>query len=310
MSTRILKVWLFIGFVFAASLHAMKPVLEYPCVPSDFGIIYREVSFTTDDGMNLKGWFYPAQDTSGIANQIIGRVMVVPDSLKRELREYKSSEEKKPTIIIPDGDSGNMAFSIFYAYHYFTRGYNVFTFDWRGFGKSDHFEISEDYLCCTDFLTDYKAAIDFVKGQPEVDPERIGLMGFSTGAYLSFAMVAMRDDIKAYIGRAIITTFADLIENLKKVMPQRKFMAPKDYPRELLPLYSAGKVKKPVLLIVGEKDNITPVWMSEAVYERLGGPKKLWVVAGAEHGGPKGPEVISYPEFFEKTLAFFDEHLK
>jgi len=287
----------------------MKPVLQYPCVPSDFGIIYREVSFKTVDGLTLKGWFYPAQDTAGIANEMIGRVMVVPDSLKSPIREYESSTGGRPTIIICDGDGGNMSFSIFYAYHYFTKGYNVFTFDWRGFGQSDPWNIDEDKLCCAEFLIDYNSAIDFVKSQPEVDPERIGLMGFSTGAYLSFAMIASRNDISAYIGRALITDFKDLLKNLQKVIPDRKLVAPEKYPEKLLPIKAAGKVKTPVFLIVGQKDNRTPVWMSEKVYKKLKGPKELWIVQGAEHGGAEGPEMITYPEFFVKTLSFFDKYL-
>jgi len=300
-----------LGVVFLAEpVYTMKPLRDYPCIPSDFGIIFREVSFKTEDGLTLKGWFYPAQDTVGIANTLLGRMMVVPDILKSRVRDYNYSAGKCPTIVICDGDAGNMAFSIFYAYHYFTKGYNIFTFDWRGFGESDKWDIAQDDLCCTEFLTDYAAAIDFVKKQPEVDSEKIGLMGFSTGAYLSFAMIAARDDISAYIGRALITSLDDLVANLQKVSPDRKFAAPQKYPEKLLPIQAANKVGTPVFLIVGEEDDRTPVWMSEKVYNELKGPKELWIVPGAEHGGGKGPEMIAYPDFFVRTLSFYDKYLK
>ena len=309
-STRFSVIFLLGIVFFAKPVYSMKPLRDYPCIPSDFGIIYREVSLQTEDGLTLKGWFYPAQDTVGIANNLVGRMMVVPDSLKPGARQYNYSEGKCPTIIICDGDAGNMAFSIFYAYHYFTKGYNVFTFDWRGFGESDTWDIAEDNLCCTEFLIDYASAIDFVKNEPEVAPEKIGLMGFSTGAYLSFAMIAVRDDISAYIGRALITSFDDLVANLQKVSPDRKFVAPEEYPESLIPIQAVDKVRTPVFLIVGEKDNRTPVWMSKEIYKKLKGPKKLWIVPGAEHGGKRGPEMITYPEFFVKTLSFYDRYLK
>ncbi len=296
--------------IFVTNIYSMRPLQHYPCTPSDFGILYREVSFETDDGLILKGWLYPPQDTAGISNDLIGKMIVVPESLKREMREYNYVGGPQPTIIICDGDAGNMVFSIFYAYHYFTKGYSVFTFDWRGFGESDTWDIAEDNLFCTEFLTDYAAAINFVKNEPEVDPEKIGLMGFSTGAYLSFAMIAARDDISAYVGRALISSFDDLVENLQKVSPDRNFVAPEEYPDSLLPIQAADKVSTPVFLIVGEKDDRTPVWMSENVYEKLIGPKELWIVPGAEHGGIKGPEMITYPEFFVETLSFFDKYLK
>ncbi|MBN2621092.1 alpha/beta fold hydrolase [candidate division WOR-3 bacterium] len=256
----------------------------------------------------MKGWLYPAQDTAGIANDLVGRMMVVPDSLKRALADYDYADGPKPTIIICGGDAGNMAFSIFYAYHYFTKGYTVLTFDWRGFGASDPWDIAEDDLCCTEFLIDYAAAIDFIKTQPEVDSEKIGLMGFSTGAYLSFAMIAQRNDIAAYVGRALITSLGDLVTNLQKVDPDRNFTIPEDYPDSLLPIESADEVTTPVFLIVGEKDERTPVWMSQAVYDKLPGPKELWIVPEAEHGGKNGPEMISYPEFFTKTLIFYERY--
>ena len=70
------------------SLYALKPERQYRAIPSDYGIIYRQVVFQTADGLNLKGWFIPAQDTSGIANSIIGRMVPVPQELKREARPY------------------------------------------------------------------------------------------------------------------------------------------------------------------------------------------------------------------------------
>ena len=51
---------------------AMKPLREYAATPSDYGILYRDVTFTTGDSLRLHGWFYPAQDTAGIANDLVG----------------------------------------------------------------------------------------------------------------------------------------------------------------------------------------------------------------------------------------------
>jgi uncharacterized protein len=292
------------------SLYALKPERQYRAIPSDYGIIYRQVVFQTADGLNLKGWFIPAQDTSGIANSIIGRMVPVPQELKREARPYTTDGSRRPTIIICDGDAGNMTQLIFYGYHLFTRGYNVLLFDWRGFGESSDWPTEQDRLCYAEFITDYDAAVDFVNQQPEVDTARIGVMGFSTGAYLSFAIAAKRNDIAAYVGRALLTSFADILPILKKVSPDRSFWAPENYPSELLPVNAAKKVSIPVLLIVGEKDNRMPVWMSKKIADELKGPKELWIVPHAEHGGMNGPEFITYPEFFDKVAAFYGKYLK
>jgi alpha-beta hydrolase superfamily lysophospholipase len=295
----------------ASSLNALKPEREYRAIPSDYGIIYREVVFQTIDSLKLKGWFFPAQDTSGIANSIIGRLIPVPLEMKCKARSYATLDGlRRPTIIICDGDAGNMTDLIFYAYHLFTRGYNVLLFDWRGFGGSSDWPTERDRLCYSQFIVDYDAAVNSVKQQPEVDTSRIGVMGFSTGAYLSFAIAAKRNDIRAYVGRALLTSFDEILPILKKSDPNRNFMAPENYPKELLPIRAAKKVKIPVFLIVGENDDRTPVWMSKAIMAKLKGPKELWVVPGAEHGGVKGPEFITYPEFFNKVADFFDRQLK
>lgn len=302
--------FLLLTFALIAFSFALRPEREYKAIPSDYGIIYREVEFLTTDSLKLKGWFIPAQDTVGILNSVIGRLVPVPDELKPDVREYKTDTTRKPTIIICDGDAGNMTQFIFYAYHFFTKGYNVFLFDWRGFGKSSDWQTEQDRLCYTEYIDDYDATIDFVKKQPEVDTTRIGVMGFSTGAYLSFAIIAKRNDISAYVGRALMSSFDELLPVLKQSLPGRNFMAPENYPEELLPINAAEKIKIPVFLIVGEKDNRTPVWMSEKIMVKLNGPKELWIVPKAEHGGINGPEFINYPEFFDRVLAFFDKYLK
>ncbi|MEO0190068.1 MAG: alpha/beta fold hydrolase [candidate division WOR-3 bacterium] len=302
--------FLLLTFALIAFSFALRPEREYKAIPSDYGIIYREVEFLTADNLKLKGWFIPAQDTVGILNSVIGRLVPVPDELKPDVREYKTDTTRKPTIIICDGDAGNMTQFIFYAYHFFTKGYNVFLFDWRGFGKSSDWQTEQDRLCYTEYIDDYDATIDFVKKQPEVDTTRIGVMGFSTGAYLSFAIIAKRNDISAYVGRALMSSFDELLPVLKQSLPGRNFMAPENYPEELLPINAAEKIKIPVFLIVGEKDNRTPVWMSEKIMVKLNGPKELWIVPKAEHGGINGPEFINYPEFFDRVLAFFDKYLK
>ena len=74
-------------------------------------------------------------------------------------------------------------------------------------------------------------------------------------------------------------------------------------------MYAAEKVRVPVLLIVGEKDDRTPVWMSQEVFNRLDTSKELWIVPGAGHGGIEAPEFTNYPEFFVRIVSFFQRCL-
>jgi len=284
----------------------MKPEREYKARPSDYGIIYREISFETKDNLSIKAWFYPAQDTSGIGNDIVGRYIPVPPELKYSARPYFLMDSlRRPTIVVCMGDAGNMTYLILTAYHLCTRGFNVLTFDWRGFGESSDWPIERDMLSCTEFLADYDAALNYIKNRPEVDSLKIGVFGYSTGAYLSFAAAAKRNDIAAFGGRALMTSFEDLLRVIGPLDTSRHFKAPPDYPSALEPINAAGQINIPVFLIVGEKDIRTPVRMSKKIYDKINSPKELWVVPDAEHGGMKGPESYNYPEFYIRVSDFF-----
>ncbi|HEY7728903.1 MAG TPA: alpha/beta hydrolase [Candidatus Eisenbacteria bacterium] len=290
---------------------ALRPERGYRATPADYGILYREVAIVTRDSLLLRGWLFPAQDTTGIANELVGTRLPVPPELRPGPRPYPApGGARRPTIVICDGDAGNMTYVIFYAYHLFIHGFNVLTFDWRGFGESAEWPLDPNRLCAAEFLIDYDAALDFAVEQPEVRGGPVGVLGFSTGAYLSFAEAARRRDVAAFAGRALISSLDDLLDNLRKVDPDRPWTVPADYPDSLMPVRAAARMSKPAFLVVGEKDPRTPPWMSRKVFDRLRGPKELWVVPGAEHGGSKAPEKVAYPEFFERLVRFFGEHLK
>ena len=72
----------------------------------------------------------------------------------------------------------------------------------------------------------------------------------------------------------------------------------------------ADGVGAAVFLVVGEKDQRTPPWMSEKILALLKGPKELWIVPGAGHGGSSAPEYTGLPEFFDRLAAFFGMYLK
>lgn len=283
--------------------YGLKPEREYRLRPENYALIYRELNVTTNDGLKIKTWFFPAQDS------------VLDNEWKKAWKnptrkEYKLKyNEPRPTIIICNGDAGNMYILIQYAKELVTHGYNVVTFDWRGFGESDNWETNEDQLVYIEYLYDYNAVLDEVLKQREVDEKRIGLYGFSTGAYLSFAIFSQRSETKAYVGRALLTNFETSVKFLKQKRPERNIIIPENYPLELMPEKIAEKIEKPSFLIVGELDDITPVSMSLEIFNLLKGEKQLWVVKNATHGGEKGPDFIDFKKFMLQLKTFYDTNL-
>lgn len=288
----------FLSIFLPMSSLAIIPNREYRILPQQAGLIYKELAVTTDDGYGIHTWFYPAQAMSS------------HDASSTEPLPYTVSySERRTTIIICNGDAGNMSYyQIFMAKNYTAAGYNVVTFDWRGFGKSDDFPMDPAYLCYTEMLYDYNAVIDAVASQKEVDASNIYLLGWSTGAYLS--MIAAHDNplIKGCILRGTPSSFEDAIPILKEVKhkTERQLVVPDNFPAGAMPAYIAPTFDKHIMLVVGTEDNRTPPWMTKKIYDALPDKavKKIWIAPDAGHGGTDAPE-FKYPKtFFRKTDRF------
>jgi len=74
-------------------------------------------------------------------------------------------------------------------------GYAVLRFDDRGVGES---EGTFAGATSADFATDVVAGVEFLKGQPNIDADKIGLMGHSEGGLIA-PMVASKDKNIAFI---------------------------------------------------------------------------------------------------------------
>jgi dipeptidyl aminopeptidase/acylaminoacyl peptidase len=148
-----------------------------------------------------------------------------------------------------------------------------------------------------------------VTKQTEVDKQRIGLFGFSTGAYLSFAAFYKQPQIKAFVGRGLLTDLKSAVDSIKQVTPDKKIIIPEDYPENLMPINIAAKIDRPCFLVVGESDKRTPASMSITIFNLLKGEKQLWVVNNATHGGATGPEFIDFKKFMLQLRTFYDLNL-
>lgn len=287
------------GLIAATTISlAIKPDKKYIRLPQNEGLIYKELPVLTEDGYKIKTWFFPAQD------------MPTKKAKSERMLPYKTlSKESRPTIVICNGDAGNMSYQqIFLAKIYTANGYNVVTFDWRGFGESSDFPMNENYLCYTEMLADYEAVINTVKEQREVDKKRIYLFGWSTGGYLSMITAYRNEYVAGIFAIGMASCFEEAIPQLMKVLGKEKenLLIPDDFPCEQMPAYIAPYFKKPVFLIVGSEDNRTPSWMSERIINSLpaGTIGKISVFKGAGHGGTESPLFRDSERFVLETIEF------
>ncbi|MCI0460545.1 MAG: dienelactone hydrolase family protein [Gemmataceae bacterium] len=94
--------------------------------------------------------------------------------------------------------------------------------------------------CFRDWMGVVKAAVAFTRAQPDVDPERVGLVGFSLGGFVGMSVLVTEPDLGV---AAAVQCFGGL-------------------PRAL-----HGELKKvpPVLILHGDEDDVVPLKEAQAV---------------------------------------------
>jgi fermentation-respiration switch protein FrsA (DUF1100 family) len=117
----------------------------------------ESVSFTTEDGLNLAGWFVPAADPRA-----------------------------GHTVIVFNGNAGNRAYRAPLASALARQGIATLLFDYRGFGGNPGTP-SEEGLS-----RDARAALDYVVSRPDVDRDRIVYFGESLGAGVAIRLASER----------------------------------------------------------------------------------------------------------------------
>ena len=266
---------------------ALRPMREILSKPDMAEIVYENVSFRTADGLTLKGWFLPFQDSTHTA---------IP--------------KPGPIVILPSDGSDNMASVLWhYAMLMLGRPYHVLTFDWRGFGESANWDIDTTQVVIPEFITDFKAAVDYAKSRQEYDGQHIGVFACGPAGAVALAAAASQADIDAIVLRGVYSNQAEYCAGRRVATPPVSCTTNGKWPVGLEPVAAAAKVQIPVMVMVGEKDEVTPPAMSETVMKALAGPKELWIAPRAGHSGFESPEYLLTRPVNVKLNSFFSRYL-
>ncbi|MEX2453123.1 MAG: alpha/beta fold hydrolase [Rhodospirillaceae bacterium] len=124
------------------------------------------------DGLKLKG------------------ILHIPDGLP--------AGERRPAFIVLHGFGSNKASanSKWPAETFCDWGYVTLRFDMRSCGES---EGAPNHIICLEQVADTQAAISLLQSRPEVDPNRIGLIGSSFGAAVTVYTAGIDERVKAAI---------------------------------------------------------------------------------------------------------------
>ena len=158
-------------------LHPVSKRKALDAWPDQFGLPYENVTFKTQDNVQLKGWF------------------------------ITSPEVSDKTIILMHGWGMNRSDILKNTYFLRDLGFNLFYFDFRALGESGGKTSSIGYL----ELKDVSAAISFLKQTRPQFCAKIGLYGLSMGGMVAICETAHNPEIACVVAEASYYSFRRVV---------------------------------------------------------------------------------------------------
>ena len=238
---------------------------------------HEDVWFESGDGTKLHGWFLPGK----------GAV--------------------RGTVVHFHGNGANLTNHISFVAWLAFEGFNVFTFDYRGYGQSEGSASREGVH------QDALAALNTIRAREDVDPDRLVVLGQSLGGAVALAALGEGGRVGVR-GVAVESTFLDYQEVANGKIggtcvtwPLAWLLVGGDHsPADSLE--ALGTLPK--LVIHGDDDPVVGFENGERLFEALSEPKLFLRVNGGGH-----IQALRYPgvgrpllvEFFSRCLGVSPE---
>jgi pimeloyl-ACP methyl ester carboxylesterase len=256
--------------------------------PSDVDLdTWFDVSFSSSDGLLLSAWFIPV-----------------------------GSEEPSPTLIFVHGLGSNREGLLDQAKLLYDHGYSALLIDLRNHGQSQGEYTSLGYQ----EVLDIEGAVAFLLNRPEVDHNRIGLVGHSMGGAVVIRAAARIPQVKAIIAESAFTSLED---NINQGVRELTGLPPFPFAPMVIwfgereagvkiqlvrPIDDLPQITpRAIMFIHGELDPLVDLRNCQRLYETATEPKALYLIPDAGHAGLMEADPV---EFERQVVAFLDQYLK
>jgi dipeptidyl aminopeptidase/acylaminoacyl peptidase len=174
--------------------------------------------------------------------------------------------------------------------------------DARGHGASD----PVDFMSMPRFAEDAAAGVTWLRADPRIDADRVGLVGHSVGAGASLLAAARDPRVAAVVAIAAMAQPAELIRGSKGLTPAPRRVANRVLATiedtighrfdSFAPIVTIGQVSGEVLVVHGLADTTVPARDAARLVDAAGGRATLRLVPGAGHRSVE-PFLPLVPEF-------------
>src|SRR5215218_11436610 len=227
----------------------------------------EEVSFPTEDGLRLAGWFVPATGPPG----------------------RRPGQPRSSAVLVCNGNAGNRSLRAPLAAALARAGLAVLLFDYRGYAANPG-RPTEPGLAA-----DARAAVAYLAARPEVDPARLVYLGESLGAAVALRLAVERPPA-ALVLRSPWASLAEVGRRLYPLVPVSLLLRDR-YDSAAL----AGRLAAPLLVVAGGRDRIVPAAHSRRLFDAAPQPKRFVLLPGAEHNDL---DLLAGARLLEELLAF------
>ncbi len=251
--------------------------------PENYGLTAEAAEFRSGDGVRLRGWYIPREDST-------------------------------KAIVICSGANGSLDADVHVAPWLHEAGFNVLLFNWRAHGGSEGEVVTLGF----DERYDLIAAVQFAKSK---GAERVGVLGFSMGGTVAIATAAVFEDIDAIVADSPFVYVLSAVAGglIERGVPEglsfllARLLLTTACLRMRLNLYDIDLVRwihrvapRPLLMIFGERDVITPKSEVDMIFARAREPKEVWRVPEAAH---RNIHLQQPEEYRQRIREFFEGNL-
>ncbi len=190
------------------------------------------------------------------------------------------------TIIQFHGNGENMTSHFGFSYWLPAQGYDVFIFDYRGYGAS------AGKPSVKGAVNDGIAAIQYILNRKDL-PQSVAIWGQSLGGALAIASLCRgKFQSNPRIRALIIESSFDSYEDMAEEVLSRSWLTwPFQWPlsrRLISDRYAPWHLMRqlphiPILVIHGDQDKIVPFYFGKRLFSELPQPKTFWRVKGGGH---------------------------